>query len=154
MVVSAPLFPEKRLFMFSKWILSAFLIAPLMGCQSISSDMLNNDFVSVRADHVPSEMQGVWTGSMGPYLVTLSLQGDGHGLYCYTYNASEAVYKAKYSQGVMVFQDGTKMEVSPLSGGRLRGRVNYLFGQDYTFYQDPELKEAANFCSRELRGRA
>ena len=44
----------------------------LAGCQSPVDDMLNNNFVQIKAEPAPSQIIGFWTGNMGPYLASLS----------------------------------------------------------------------------------
>ncbi len=38
----------------------------LAGCQSPVDDMLNNNFVQIKAEPAPSQIIGFWTGNMGP----------------------------------------------------------------------------------------
>ena len=61
----------------------------LAGCQSPVDDMLNNNFVQIKAEPAPSQIIGFWTGNMGPYLASRGgkrkwVTGSGqvtHGYY-------------------------------------------------------------------------
>lgn len=112
--------------------------------------MLNNKFVTIKPQIAPKSLVGIWSGNMGPYLTSFSFKDDGYGVFCYSYGAADVVQKIKYSNGIIYIQDGTKLEIKASTNGSLVVNANYFGGRESTFYQDNNLKEASQFCSRKL----
>ncbi len=130
-------------------LLGAAVIASVAGCAMPMDDMLNNQFSSVVPSAPPHELVGNWTGSSGPYLMTLVIRKDGSGLSCHAWNERNAVSRAKYRDGFVYLQDGTRMRVSS-SGSGLAATTSYSGATPLNFVPDPDLREAAPFCAKSL----
>lgn len=120
------------------------------GCKSPVGDMVNNNFVSISPQAVPSDMVGYWTGNIGPYLTSFSFNDDGSGLFCYSYGTTDVIYKIKYYSNIVYIQDGTKLDVEAFSDRELVVNADYFAGHQSTFFKDQSLKEASKFCSSNL----
>lgn len=121
----------------------------LSACAMPTSDMINNDFASVRAVSVPSGVKGKWTGSSGPYLMTISLSQDGTGLSCSAWGSKQSLGRIKYDGSQLRFQDGTRLDLA-LQGGSLVGRAPYTGAQNIVFVSDPDLTSADPYCSKNI----
>ena len=128
-----------------------FLLFSLFSCASPLNDMMNNDFVALNPKPVPSHMAGIWSGSMGPYLTTFQWNKNGHGLYCYSWNTTEALQKTKYLGNSITNQDGTKLVVKSIDTDLMTLDVGYAFGKSYKFYRDNSLKNASPYCALKLK---
>lgn len=136
---------------FMKFKHSAFaLLLLLIGCQSPVNDMLNNNFVSIKSEKTPDVFVGIWTGNMGPYLTTFNLKDDGSGVFCYSYGTSDVMQKVKYLNGNIFIQDGTKLEIESKNTNSFVAKANYFGGNETTYYQDNNLREASQFCVDKL----
>ncbi|NOG32924.1 hypothetical protein HLB35_16200, partial [Halomonas sp. TBZ9] len=67
------------------------------GVTELVNDQQNNDFVSIEKESLDYPIEGLWTGSMGPYLVTIELEEDGSGEMCSSYAGTDNVSKLKYA---------------------------------------------------------
>lgn len=122
----------------------------LVGCASPVNDMLNNKFVTITPQIAPASLVGIWSGNMGPYLVSFSFKEDGYGLYCYSYGTADVIQKVKYSNDIIYIQDGTKLDIKISTNDSFVVNTNYFGGSKSTFYKDKNLKEASQFCSSKL----
>ncbi|BDM64572.1 hypothetical protein NFHSH190041_20240 [Shewanella sp. NFH-SH190041] len=129
--------------------LAALLSMLLAGCASPFSDMLNNKFMNVVQTPQPN-LAGLWTGTMGPYLVTMQINPNGSGVSCYEYNGTGGIQRLKVSSDTVFMQDGTKVTVAQ-KGGQLEVSVPYLGGGSYKFVPDNELAQASLFCADKLK---
>ena len=129
------------------YLTAALLV--LGGCAMPSSDMQNNRYMERLAEPVPASMVGDWTGTMGPYLMTIRLAKDGNGVMCWAYSRNNTVYNLKYSAGNVYLQDGTRMELSQ-AGDLLTAKSPYLGTTSAKLYPDNGLAQAAPFCKQSL----
>ena len=124
----------------------------ICSCASPLGDMQNNRFTSLVASTPAKEIQGLWSGNMGPYLMTIKIKEDGNSLMAYSYGASNVLSRAKYQpDGKLYFQDGSKVELVANSPNELSVKNPYLFGQTSKFLRDDQLKEAPLFAVEEIR---
>jgi len=130
--------------------LVAVFVAALAGCQSPMSDMMNNNFVAVTPQQVPEGLAGPWTGNMGPYLVTMKLQPDGYGLFCYSYGTADVLQKIKFLSGKIQIQDGTKLILKEQNPESITVYAPYATGKDTLLYTDPDYKNASGYCAKAL----
>ena len=124
----------------------------LGGCvnDQLFEDLARNDFVGAKQSPIPAGLDGLWTGSMGPYLVTFSLQADGGGIYCYSYATAHSVSRVKFHDRVLLTQEGTRLSVSGFDDDRMRAKSPYFDGTEYIFYRDSALAQASDYCARQL----
>lgn len=122
----------------------------LAGCQSPVDDMLNNNFVHIKAEPAPSQIIGFWTGNMGPYLASLSFDKSGNGYFCYSYGTADVIQKVKYSEDTIFIQDGTRLTLDAVSSDGLKVSSNYFGSTVSEFYSDNERKEASEYCSTQV----
>ncbi|WP_414727853.1 J517_1871 family lipoprotein [Zhongshania aliphaticivorans] len=134
---------------FKHGLVAGFLIA-LAGCQSPMSDMMNNNFVAITPESVPAGLAGSWTGNMGPYLVTMTWQSDGYGLFCYSYGTADVLQKVKFSEGKIQIQDGTKLILKEQNPESITVHAPYAAGKDTVLYTDPDYKNASGYCAKAL----
>jgi hypothetical protein len=114
-----------------------------------TDDLLNNRYMERRQETVPVGVAGDWTGTMGPYLVTVRLAADGTGLMCSSYNTNNTVINLKYAAGVLYFQDGTRMEIAKV-GETLAGKTPYFGSATTKLYPDMGLSQAAPYCKKAM----
>jgi hypothetical protein len=134
---------------FKHGLVVGFVVA-LAGCQSPMSDMMNNNFVAITPQQVPEDLAGSWTGNMGPYLVTMKLQPDGYGLFCYSYGTADVLQKIKFSSGKIQIQDGTKLILKDQNPESITVYAPYAAGKDTLLYTDPDYKNASGYCAKAL----
>ncbi|AOY88672.1 hypothetical protein BKP64_11085 [Marinobacter salinus] len=125
----------------------------VVGCQTPLDHMQNNNFVQVKPETIPKEMVGLWSGNMGPYLVSMRWEQDGYGLFCYSYGSADVLQRIKYSSAQIHIQDGTKLEVEAFSQSDLTLRSPYFGSTKSVLLSDPTLKEASLFCSEKLQSK-
>ncbi|QCF24830.1 J517_1871 family lipoprotein [Hydrocarboniclastica marina] len=130
-------------------LVAGFVIA-LAGCQSPMSDMMNNNFVAITPEPVPDGLVGSWTGNMGPYLVSMKWQSDGHGSFCYSYGTADVLQKVKFSEGTIQIQDGTKLILKEQNSESITVHAPYAAGKDTILYTDPDYKNASEYCAKAL----
>lgn len=130
-------------------IVASAFIAVLSGCSLATTDVLNNDFSSIQQASAPPSIVGTWTGSSGPYLMTIVINENGGGLSCYAWNTNKTVGRVKYDGGQLVLQDGSKMRVTA-SGDVLTGRASYTGAKDISFRRDTNLENADPYCVKNL----
>ncbi len=131
-------------------VLQFLLFASLTGCQSPARDMMNNNFVAISPKAVPANLVGTWTGSMGPYLVSMKWQADGYGLFCYSYGTADVLQRVKFVDGEIFIQDGTKLQLKGLSTASMIVHTSYFSGKDSTLLGDRELRNASVYCAKAL----
>jgi hypothetical protein len=134
---------------FKRSLIAGFVIV-LSGCQSPMSDMMNNNFVATTPEPVPKGLDGPWTGNMGPYLVTMKLQSDGYGLFCYSYGTADVLQKVKFSEGTIQIQDGTKLILKEQKPDSITVYAPYAAGKDTVLYTDLDYRNASGYCAKEL----
>lgn len=141
---------QKRKPMKATTCLLALLL--LSACASSLSDMQNNKFTTLVAAPAPKTIQGVWSGNMGPYLMSIKIKEDGNALMAYSYGTNNVLSRAKYQpDGKLYIQDGSKVDVSANAPDELNVKNPYLFGQTSKFRRDEQLQEAPLFAVDELR---
>ena len=127
------------------------LSALFLGCASPVSDMLNNEFLSIKPTTPPAPLPGFWTGTVGPFLTTLQFTESGNGYMCHS-GATNVISKTKYTNGEIFLQGGTRLEVINLTSEKLVANSPYGFGSQFTFYPDDDLNNASIYCGKELAG--
>lgn len=133
-----------------KIISSCLFISALTGCQSPMSDMVNNNFVGTSPEPVPSILESTWTGSMGPYIVSMQWKPNGYGLFCYSYGTADVLQKVKFTNGEFLIQDGTKLKLGEHSKDKMIVRSPYFSGKDSVLYADSQLRNASAYCAKAL----
>lgn len=123
----------------------------LFGCQSPIDDMMNNEFVTVKPQTSPSNLIGVWSGNMGPYLTSFKIDKDGTGLFCYSYGTSDVLQKIKYNNDILHIQDGTKLNIINTQSENLILKSSYAGAQKTTLIKDNDLLEASHFCAERFK---
>ena len=126
------------------------VLLALGGCASPVNDMLNNKFVSIAPEVAPASLIGIWSGNMGPYLASFSFEGDGYGVFCYSWGMADVLQKVKYSNNIIYMQDGFKLEIKTSTSEFLVVNASYFGSNESIFYKDNHLKEASLFCSSKL----
>lgn len=135
-----------------KKILLILTSALLTGCISTGfSDIDNNKFVYITPKTVPAELEGYWSGNLSFFLTTIHLNQDGNGVICSSGGTKNELVKLKYLDSVIHTQAGTKFEIKSVTKDTLELHLPYGFGKDYAFKKDPELKEAAIYCTTALK---
>jgi hypothetical protein len=109
--------------------------------------MMNNNFAAIASEPLPADLVGIWTGSMGPYLVSMKWQADGNGLFCYSHGTANVVQKIKFGGGEILIQDGTKLNLKQHSKESLVVHAPYFAARDSTLYSDSQLRSASVYCA-------
>lgn len=131
-------------------LIAAIVATAVTGCAMPTDDLLNNKFLEAQNAPVPDGMAGIWTGTIGPSLVTDVIYPDGTGLECSeTVQATREMSKLKLSNGKMYMQVGLKYDVQ-YSGNTMKLVSRYLGGGEYTFYKDDTLDKASVYCKEAL----
>ena len=136
----------KKLGIFGAMVLSV----GLAGCQSPIQGMLNNNFVAIDPESLPESLVGTWTGNMGPYLVSLKWMADGRGLFCSSYGTADYIQKIKYSQGEILIQDGTKLQIRDHTTELMTVYAPYYAGKESLLYADSNFQHASAYCANAL----
>lgn len=133
-------------------ISSVVLLAGLIltGCMAPYEAMRANNYSKVQPEPPPPEILGAWTGTSGPYLVTIKLGPDGRGLLCASWHANESVNNVKYFGGALYLPDGMRIAVGA-EGGQLVGQYDQRGMEPIRFYPDLKLVEASPYCKEKLR---
>lgn len=132
-------------------LVAAIVLLGLTGCAGPMDDLLGGRYSEV--DPMPARpgLTGMWTGSMGPYLVTLEVEPDGTGLYCYSWNEKHAVNRLKYDGERLVFQDGSMASIIDLVPDKLIIRPDYSHASRATLRPDEGLVEASPYCAKAMQ---
>ena len=128
-------------------LLGAF--AALSGCVMPTDDLLNNRYMEHVPEAPPAGMAGDWTGTMGPYLLTLRIDQDGTGRMCSSYLQNNSVNALKYAGGTLYYQDGTRTAAN-YSSDTLTILAPYFNSQPSRLVRDTGLKQAAPYCQQNL----
>ena len=123
----------------------------LVGCATPLDDLLEGGYSEAEARPAPETLVGTWTGSMGPYLVTMVVEPDGTGRYCHSWNDKNAVSRLKYDGERFVFQDGAKAEVASSSSDKMVLRLSYKHAGESVLRDDQGLAETSPYCADALR---
>lgn len=122
----------------------------LTGCQSPLTDMDNNNFISITPETPPKNLLGLWSGNMGPYLVTFQWTEKGTGIFCSSYGTGNMLQKVKFSKNNIEIQDGTRLEIKDLSSIMMLVHSPYYMGNETKLYKDTSLENSSLFCAKEL----
>lgn len=125
------------------------VIGLLTGCAA-NSDMTNNNFPAISVAPTPTEVIGVWTGSMGPYLTTMKFESSGNGLMCYSWNGKNTVARIKYDGSQIRISDGTRLDIEDFNKDIMVVKANYYMGSNFTLYKDDDLKSADPYCVKNI----
>lgn len=132
-----------------KTVILIAISSVMFACASPSSDMLNNQYNQVQA--TASNLTGVWSGSAGPYAVSLKFLQDGQGLYCWSWNGRNSLEKFKVVGNQIIFQSGLKQSIFSENDRQLVLRANYFGGSSTAYSPDPLLKMASPYCEQQLK---
>lgn len=130
--------------------LALALLASLAGCMAPYEAMKNNQYSQVEPQPTPDQLVGTWTGTSGPYLMTIKLGPEGRGLSCASWQANESVNNVKYAGGRLYFPDGMQMTVGA-EGGQLVAIYDQKGMEPIRFNPDTDLVEASPYCRDKLR---
>ena len=133
-------------------IILIFVVTILSGCAvtDVSDDMMNNAFLDKAA--IDNNVDGIWTGAIGPGLSTYIINADGNGRSCYYHRGDVIIYKQKVyefkgSKYSMVAEDGTKTTVN-IDNGYL---ILDGYGYKHKLSLDTKLDLANAACKEALR---
>jgi len=129
-----------------------FVATILSGCavMDVSDDMMNNSFLDNAA--INNNVDGIWTGAIGPGLSTYIINTDGNGRSCYYHRGDAIIYKQKVyefkdSKYSMIAEDGTITTVT-IDNGYL---ILDGYGYKHKLRPDPQFDLANASCKEALR---
>ncbi len=120
----------------------------LSGC-AMNNDLLSGQFSSITPK--PTNLSGYWSGSGGPWLVTVKFNSDGTGLMCQSYNGKDILDKIKVVDDVIYNQNNLKLKVVSKTNEKLILKADYYMGATFNFTPDPLLKNASLYCESALK---
>lgn len=126
------------------------LLSPLSACVAPYEAMKNNQYSQIDPSSPPQEIVGTWTGTSGPYLMTIRVDQDGRGLYCSSWHTNESINNLKYSGGRLYFPDGMTMTAAT-EGGQLIASYDQKGVPPVRLSRDGNLVEASPYCKEKLR---
>lgn len=129
---------------------SLLLCALITGC-STTGDVDATDYIKSKPVNVDSSMVGVWVAGMGPYLSTMKINSDGTGLFCYSWNGKDVLYKMIYNGKTLIVQSGEKLDVDNFNSSEIDVTANYYMGKKYTFYRDDSYTKSSAYCTANLK---
>ena len=132
-----------------KFFIVVAAIFVLAACASPIDDLIDNQFTSIKTSDAKSNYVGIWTGTSGPYLVTMKINSDGRGLMCSSWTGKDQVSNLKINGNIIYFQDGAKLQISEESG-KLTGRYDSIGAKDVHFVRDEQLIEASPYCKKQI----
>lgn len=133
-----------------KKIMLLLSLITLSGCNTISN-VNANDYLTANAQKPDNSLLGVWVAGMGPYLSTIKLNQDGSGLFCYSWNGKNVLYKLVYNGKSIIVQSGEKLDIDNFSQTEINVTANYYMSQKYTFYRDDNLKKLSAYCAENIK---
>lgn len=132
---------------FDKPLIAIVLSLLLSGCQL--SPPLDNKFLSVTPKPEPA-LTGIWSGTMGPYMISLIFKNDGSGYACSAWKGKNTISRLKYDGKYIQYQEGTHMQVDRIDKTSLTISIPYTMTTAYNLRKDNELNLADPFCVVEL----
>ncbi len=120
----------------------------LTGCAA-TNDLMSGQFSTVVP--MPTNLSGNWSGSGGPWLVTIKFNRDGTGLMCQSYNGKDILDKIKVVNDIIYNQNNLKLKIVSNSSEKLELKANYYMGASFNFTPDPFLKNASPYCEIALK---
>lgn len=120
----------------------------LAGCAA-TNDLMSGQFSTVVP--MPTNLSGNWSGSGGPWLVTIKFNRDGTGLMCQSYNGKDILDKIKVVNDIIYNQNNLKLKIVSNSSEKLELKANYYMGASFNFTPDPFLKNASPYCENALK---
>lgn len=130
-----------------KPLAAAALTLLLAGCQL--SPPSDNKFIFIEPKAEP-RLEGIWSGTVGPYMMSLVFKPDGSGYSCWATNGKNNINRLKYDGKYIQYQEGFKQRLDKITPAALTVSTPNTLLPDYTFVKDNDLKEADPFCVREL----
>lgn len=123
----------------------ALILPFLAACAPGWGPMDARQYVHADAEPAPEYAVGIWTGGLGPYVMTMKIAPDGHVDTCHSWNHRDAVGKAKFAGGNLYFSDGSFAVLEKSADGIT---VVPLADEDHAsdFVRDESLRQAAPFC--------
>lgn len=119
----------------------------LSGC-AMNNDLLSGSFSTIEPK--ATDLSGYWSGSGGPWLVTVKFNSDGTGLMCQSYNGKDILDKIKVVDDVIYNQNNLKLKITSKTSEGLTLKANYYMGATFNFTPDPLLKNASPYCENAL----
>jgi hypothetical protein len=130
------------------WVVIAVTVS---GCVTPIGDLTRGDFSSIQAEAPPQGIIGTWTGSSGPYLVTLKIGDDGSGVMCSSYGGKDILQRAKYNAGNIITQDGARAALASAGATAVTMEPRYSGSKISTLNEDVGLTKASLPCVKLLR---
>ena len=115
----------------------------------MNNDLLSGQFSSIAPKS--TDLSGYWSGSGGPWLVTVKFNSDGTGLMCQSYNGKDILDKIKVVDDVIYNQNNLKLNVISKTSERLTLKASYYMGATFSFTPDPLLKNASPYCEKAFK---
>ena len=115
-------------------LMKYLLILLLAGCQTTPPDLVGN-----------------WSGKVGPFKASFTLNPDGNGTFCYSGRKKNKTEWIKYSNGIIYTARDTEIVIESLNGNILTVEVDNFGSKKYTFYRDRYLKKASWFCRKKVK---
>lgn len=142
---------EIRLGFSMKKVSAMFFALLVTGCSTPVDDLINNKFAEVVAKPAKDQYIGVWTGSTGPWLTTMSIKQNGEGIYCSSWAQRNFTGNIKVADDLVNYQDGAKLQIALVDGVIVGNYVGKGHGDaQYKFMRDPVLKAASPYCKTEM----
>lgn len=131
------------------------LVLAMIGLElTVSGCAMNNELLSGKFSAITpksTNLSGYWSGSGGPWLVTVKFNSDGTGLMCQSYNGKDILDKIKVVDDVIYNQNNLKLKVVSKTDDKLTLKANYYMGATFNFTTDPLLKNASPYCESALK---
>lgn len=132
---------------FKKPLIAVMFSLSLAGCQL--TPPADNKFLFVQPQPSP-HLEGIWTGTMGPYMMSLMFDANGTGYDCYAWNGKNVISRIKYDGKNIHYQEGGYQRLDSITSTSLIVSFPNLPPPSYTLVKDNELKQADPFCVVEL----
>jgi hypothetical protein len=131
-------------------VAAALMVLTVAGCALPPGDMTENRYSDVPPKLTNKAYAGLWTGTSGPYSMSLRIDADGRGVSCTSSAGAYSVDTIKLAGDTLYFQDGSSMTLTYAEG--------YLYGlppnagmQNLRLVHDNGLVAASSYCRARLQ---
>lgn len=125
----------------------------LNACNTVSS-LKSDDFLTSKSVDTDHSMLGFWSGSAGPYIMTMKITNDGTSRFCSSWNDKKNLGKITFDGEKFILEDGSKLKLQQLNNKKMILTANYyLQTTKYQFYKDDDLSKASLFCHSVLKNK-
>lgn len=123
----------------------------ISGCAGSYYDVMDNRFIETVKMPPPVDYIGLWSGTYGPMILTFKIESDGSGIVCSSQSNSNTIYKMKYNNKNLYFQNGGNVALE-LSVNSLIAIYPWLLGAQpkVKMLRDNLLENAAPFCQENM----